>query len=93
MISRNSETPTFFTRALTLVNLPLLPGALLFDFPHAIASNIIYLDCNSICARNFETATLYVRALALVNLPLLLGTLLFEFESAIASNIIYLAKR
>ena len=31
-ISRNSETPTIFMHTLLLVNLPLLPGALLFEF-------------------------------------------------------------
>ena len=38
-ILRNFETPTFFAR----FNLPLLPGALIFEFLRAIASNIIYL--------------------------------------------------
>ena len=42
-ISRNSETATSFTRALALVNLPLLPRALLFEFSRAIASYIFSL--------------------------------------------------
>ena len=42
-ISRNSDTATFFERALALINLPLLSGALLLEFSRAIASNIIYL--------------------------------------------------
>ena len=42
-ISHNSKTPTIFTRALALVNLPLLPGTLLFQFSLAITSNVIYL--------------------------------------------------
>ena len=42
VISRNSETATFFARALALVNLPQLPEALLFEFLHTIASSFIY---------------------------------------------------
>ena len=88
---RNSETGTFFERALALVNLPLLLGALLFEFSHAITSNIIFFpnDATRAISRNSEASTFFARALAFVNLLLLSGALLFEFSRVITSNIIY----
>ena len=42
-ISRISETATFFSRVLSLLNLPLLLRALHFELSRATDSNIIYL--------------------------------------------------
>ena len=88
----NSAIPTFFVRALALVYVPLIPGALLFEFSCEIDSYIIYLvsDNTRAILQNSETRTFFARALALFNLPILSGALLFEFSHNIASNFIYL---
>ena len=92
-ISGNSETATFFARALVFVNLPLLSGALLLNFcTRSLRILFIYTnDTPGEISRNSKTPTFFRHALALFNLPLLLGALLFQFSRAIASNIIYLA--
>ena len=93
-ISHNSETTTFFARALVLVNLQLLARALLLQLSRAIASNIIIRPnyAARVILRNFETAKFFAPAFALFNLQLLQGALLFEFRRAIACKIIYFAK-
>ena len=88
-ISRNSETPKFFA----LFNLPMLPGALRFEFSRAIFPILFILrnGTTHVILLNSETPSLFARALAPVSLLLHLEVLIFEFSCAIVSNIIYLA--
>ena len=93
-ISRNSETRTFFSRALAFINLTLFPRAhSIFNFS-ALSLLILFIwpnDATGAILRNSETQTFFPHGLALIDLPLLPRVLHFEFSRAIASNIIYLA--
>ena len=93
-ISRNSHTPTVFTRAHLIVNLRLFRENYFWNF-RTWSLAILFIWSNDTAraiSRNSMTPTFFMRALALFNLRLLPRALFFKFLCANAFNIFYLGK-
>ena len=71
-ISRNSETRTFFSRALAFVNLTLLSGVLSILNFHTRSLPILFIwpiDATRAISHRSATLTFFACAFALINLP------------------------